>query len=70
MPKPDTALDHLESPHRSQLFTVRLWQEDLGGGRSEWRGKVQHVLSGEARYFRDWATLIAALQEMFRISGI
>lgn len=66
IPKPDTALDHLESPHHSQLFTVRLWQEELGEGRSEWRGKVQHVLSGEARYFRDWATLIAALQEMFK----
>jgi hypothetical protein len=55
-----------ESRHRSQLFTVRVWLEDLGDGRSEWRGKVQHVLSGEVRYFRDWATLIAALQEMFK----
>jgi len=53
-------------PARSRLFTVRLWLEDLGDGRSEWRGKVQHVLSGEARYFRDWATLIAALQEMLK----
>jgi hypothetical protein len=48
------------------LFSVRVWLEELGEGRSEWRGKVQHVLSGEARYFRDWATLIAALQEMQR----
>jgi hypothetical protein len=54
------------SSRRAQLFTVRLWLEDLGDGRSEWRGKVQHVLSGEACYFRDWATLIAALQEMLR----
>ncbi len=44
------------SPH-SQLFTVRVWREDLGEGRSEWRGQVQHVLSGPARYFRDWHTL-------------
>jgi hypothetical protein len=49
---------------RSQLFTVRLWLEDLGEGRSEWRGKVEHVLSGQTRYFRDWATLITFLQEM------
>lgn len=55
-----------ESLHRSQFFTVRVWLEDLGNGRSEWRGKVQHVLSGEARYFRDWATLIAELEEMLK----
>jgi hypothetical protein len=48
----------------SQLFTVRVWLEDLGEGRAEWRGKVQHTLSGEARYFRDWSMLIAHIQEM------
>ncbi len=47
----------------SQLFTVRLWYEDLGDGRSEWRGQVQHTLSRETRYFRDWPTLIAFLAE-------
>jgi len=51
-----------ERPQRSSdLFTIRLWQEDLGDGQMEWRGKVQHVTSGEARYFRDWPTLIAFL---------
>ncbi len=49
---------------QSLLFTVRVWLEDLGEGRTEWRGKVQHTLSGEARYFRDWSTLIAHIQEM------
>jgi hypothetical protein len=49
---------------RSQLFTVRVWQENLGEGRTEWRGKVQHVLSGEVRYFRDWPALIACLREI------
>ncbi len=47
-------------PPRAQLFTVRLWVEDLGDDRKEWRGKVQHVLSGEAQYFRDWLALQAA----------
>lgn len=55
---------------RSQLFTVRLWLEDLGEGRSEWRGRVEHVLSGQTRYFRDWATLIAALQEMLETGQV
>ncbi len=48
-------------PSRSQLFTVRLWVEDLGDGRKEWRGKVLHALSGDARYFRDWPSLLAFL---------
>jgi hypothetical protein len=50
--------------HQSHLFTVRLWAEDLGDGRAEWRGKVERVASGEARYFRDWSTLISLLVAM------
>jgi hypothetical protein len=49
---------------KSQLFTVRLWAEDLGDGRIEWRGQVQHVISGETHYFREWPTLIAWLVAM------
>ena len=55
---------------RSQLFTVRVWCEDLGEGRTEWRGKVQHVTSGQACYFRGWAMLTAALQEMLKTSEV
>jgi hypothetical protein len=47
----------------SHLFTLRLWLEDLGDGRADWRGKVQHVNSGEARYFRDWPTLEAFVRQ-------
>jgi hypothetical protein len=47
----------------SHLFTVRVWREEVGNGRIEWRGKVQHALSGEARYFREWAELIAFVRE-------
>jgi hypothetical protein len=49
---------------RSELFTVRLWQEELGDNQFEWRGKVQHVQKGEAFYFREWSMLIAALLKM------
>ncbi len=56
--------DATESRHYSELFTVRLWHEPLGQGRSEWRGQVRHVLSGETRYFRDWPMLVACMQEM------
>jgi len=46
---------------RSHLFTLRVWPEDRDDGGVEWRGKVQHVISGEQQYFRDWSTLIAFL---------
>ena len=49
--------------HRSHLFTLRIWPEALGEGQMEWRGKVLHVLSGEARYFRDWEALVGFLTE-------
>jgi hypothetical protein len=41
----------------SQLFMLRMWLEDLGNDQTDWRGKVQHVNSGEVRYFREWVTL-------------
>jgi hypothetical protein len=48
----------------SHLFTLRLWLEDLGGGQTDWRGKVQCVNSGEALYFRDWPTLEAFVERL------
>jgi len=50
--------------HQSHLFTVRVWLENLGDGRTEWRGQLQHVLSGETHYFREWPRLIALLRAM------
>jgi hypothetical protein len=50
------------SSHTSHLFMLRMWPEDLGGGQTDWRGKVQHVNSGEVRYFRDWPTLEAFVE--------
>ena len=49
---------------RSHLFTLRLWEEELGGGQSELRGRVQAIASGEAAYFRDWPGLVAVLQRL------
>lgn len=42
----------------SHLFTVRLWAEDLGVDQVQWHGQVTHVLSGEARFFREWQALL------------
>ena len=48
---------------RSQLFTLRLWEEQLASDRTEIRGLVRHVLSGESTYFRDWSTLVDFLEQ-------
>jgi hypothetical protein len=55
-----------EPPARSatHLFAVRIWLEPLSEGQAEWRGKVEHVLTGEQHYFRDWLTLITYLRAM------
>ena len=47
---------------RSQLFTVRVWLEDVEDGRTEIRGTVKHVLSGEIRHFPNWPSLIQHIE--------
>jgi len=61
---PDNTHSQPEEVYHSHLFTMRIWHEHLGNSESEWRGKVEHVLSREARYFREWSALIAFLQEV------
>ena len=60
----ETVMDKQCQQARSHLFTVRLWVEELGEGEREWRGKVQHVPSREACYFREWSKLLTFLVEV------
>ena len=60
-------MDQTQPKPHSQLFTVRLWSEDIGQGQIEWRGEVRHVLSGETTYFRDWSMLAAQLQQLYKL---
>jgi hypothetical protein len=46
----------------SQLFTLRVWTEAVGDSQTEWRGKVQHIATGETQYFRNWEALVEFLQ--------
>ena len=62
-----TKANDIPSTHRSHLFTVRLWAEDLGDDQVEWRGEVQHVLTSETRYFRDLTSLGSLLDAMLAI---
>jgi hypothetical protein len=41
-----------------------MWTGGEGDGSIEWRGKVQHVVSGEAHHFQDWPTLTHLLLAM------
>ena len=43
----------------SQLFTIRVWYEQLDAEQREVRMQVRHVLSGETRFLRDWAAVAA-----------
>jgi hypothetical protein len=61
---PNTEVDTDQTSSTSHLFLVRLWLEDLGAEQREWRGRVQHVLSGQVRYFREWAALETILKNM------
>ncbi len=49
---------------RSHLFLVRIWDEELGDGNTEWRGKVQLAAGGPVQYFRDWPALAPLVQAM------
>jgi len=43
---------------------VRMWEEEVGSGQTEWRGKVQFMSSGDVRYFRHWTALVPLLVTM------
>ena len=47
---------------RSELFSLRLWSEETADGNTEWRGKVERVVSGETLYFRDWDAMLDFLR--------
>lgn len=46
------------------LFTLRLWQEPLDETRSEWRGEVKNLSTGESRYFRHWEEIAVLVPKM------
>jgi hypothetical protein len=54
-------MEHPNIRSRSHLFTIRVWQEQIGAEQTEWRGKVQVFPRREVRYFRDWAALAPLL---------
>jgi hypothetical protein len=62
-------MEHERQHPYSHLFTLRLWEEVLGEGKTEWRGRVQELASGETAFFRDWPGLVATLTRLIAKSA-
>lgn len=56
-------MEQRQGESESALFTLRIWQV-RESGEVEWRGRIQHVLSGEVYYFRTWQMLIERLAKI------
>lgn len=64
------SIDKPNKRPRSHLFTVRVWEEEIGIDQNEWRGKVQLFPGGDVRYFREWAALLPLLLKMLEESEL
>jgi hypothetical protein len=58
-----------DPPPTAHLFVLRLWLVSSNAPQPEWRGRLQHVNSGETRYFREWRALITQLQALLNIQA-
>jgi hypothetical protein len=38
--------------HPTATFIVRMWAEPVNEDQCEWRGQVEHLQTGEKRYFQ------------------
>jgi len=47
------------SPHPTATFIVRMWAEPINEDHNEWRGQVEHLQSGEKRYFQQLTIMLA-----------
>lgn len=55
--------DYTEQPQNT--FVVRFWREWLGADAEQtpgWRGRIEHVQSGEGMTFRDLRQLLAFIE--------
>jgi hypothetical protein len=42
----------------SAFFVLNIWEEQLGGGRVEWKGEILDVDRGQTLRFEDWPELV------------
>jgi hypothetical protein len=48
---------------QAQTFTLRIWVTSPKDATLEWRGRIQHIQSGEVQYCQDWDAFIAYVEE-------
>jgi hypothetical protein len=57
----------IESPEaQAQTFTLRIWVTKQKDDTIEWRGRIQHVQSGEVQYCQNWDAFIAYVETILR----
>ena len=60
--------ENVELGVQAQTFTLRIWLTDQKGDAFEWRGRIQHVQSGEVQYCQNWNAFIAYIEKTLRKS--
>src|SRR2546421_6887723 len=58
------SMDKASQSPRSHLFTVRVWQEEVKNGQTEWRGKGKMITTGGGHYFFELGGVVALLLTM------
>lgn len=51
----------------THVFILRFWLEprEIEGAEPEWRGVIEHVQSGERRYFRNLEVMLSFVAKYF-----
>ena len=49
---------------QAQTFTLRIWVTNQKDATLEWRGRIQHIQSGEVQYCQNWDTFIAYVEKV------
>ena len=58
----------MQSGEGTVSFVARIWLEHRSNGSSDWRGHIQHVQSGEERYFRKLAEIRVFIEQLTEVS--
>ena len=51
---------------QTQMFTLRIWVTNQKDADIEWRGRIQHVQSGDVQHCHNWGAFIAYVEEILR----
>lgn len=49
---------------QAQTFTLRIWVTNQEDAHLKWRGRIQHVQSGEVQYCQNWDAFAAFVESV------